>query len=116
MNEVEESEVYRGSGNVFADMGLENAEELQTKSTLSLHISRAIRRRHLTQKAAAEILGVDQPKVSNLLRGRLDGFSTDRLLRFLVALDQDVSIVIAEKPADQARPARLQVQTDPRAA
>jgi predicted XRE-type DNA-binding protein len=82
------------SGNVFADLGLPDAPELQAKADLAFEISRTIDQRGLTQNEAAEILGVDQPKVSALVRGRLDGFSMERLYRFLNALGKDVEIVV----------------------
>ena len=101
--------VSRGSGNVFADLGLPDAEELQVKAGLVHHIARVIEKRGLTQTQAATLLAIDQPKVSNLLRGRLDGFSTERLFRFLNALGQDIEIVIREKPRRSKRPAALSV-------
>ena len=91
--------VERSSGNVFADLGLKNAEELLAKAELVQRISDIIAERKLTQVRAAKLLGIDQPKVSALLRGKLDAFSTDRLFRFLNALGRDVEIVI--RPARQ---------------
>lgn len=91
------------SGNVFADLGLSEPEELLAKAALVRQISAAIDERGLTQAQAAEIMGIDQPKVSALLNGRLSGFSMDRLVRFLVALDRDVQIVVRPKRADRAR-------------
>jgi predicted XRE-type DNA-binding protein len=82
------------SGNVFADLGLPHPEELQAKSDLMFEISRTIEERGLTQAEAAEILGIDQPKVSSLVRGRVTGFSMERLYRYLNALGKDVEIVI----------------------
>jgi predicted XRE-type DNA-binding protein len=82
------------SGNVFKDLGVSTPEESLAKAELTAKIAGIIASRKLTQSAAAEILGVDQPKISALLRGRLAGFSTDRLLRFLTALGTDVDIVI----------------------
>jgi predicted XRE-type DNA-binding protein len=90
--------IHSSSGNVFADLGLPDAEELLAKAALAQRISSILTHRHLTQKDAAVALGIDQPKVSALMRGRLDMFSTDRLLRFLKALDRDVEIVIRKKP------------------
>jgi predicted XRE-type DNA-binding protein len=86
------------SGNVFADMNLPNAEELLAKADLAIQISRVIAERELTQAGAAELLGIDQPKVSALVRGRLEGFSIERLTRFLNALGQDVEIIVRPKP------------------
>lgn len=83
-----------GSGNVFADLGLPNADELLAKADLAIRITDILRRRRLTQIQAAEILGVDQPKVSALIRGRIAGFSIERLLRFLLLLGADVAITI----------------------
>ena len=91
MNEIDYAE---GSGNVFADLGLTDPEEALAKAELARAISGAIAQRQFTQTQAAELLGVDQPKVSALMRGRLSGFSIDRLLRFLLALDHDIEIVI----------------------
>lgn len=85
------------SGNVFADLGLPGAEELVTKAEIVSRISDIIAKRKLTQAATAGILGIDQPKVSALVRGRLDGFSIERLFRFLNALDRDVEITIKPK-------------------
>lgn len=88
------AQVTRSGGNVFADLGLPDAEETFAKAEIASRICASITRRKLTQAEAAGILGVDQPKVSALMRGHLDGFSSDRLLRFLLALGRDVEIVI----------------------
>ncbi|HYU36269.1 MAG TPA: helix-turn-helix transcriptional regulator [Thermoanaerobaculia bacterium] len=89
--------VTPSSGNVFADLGFAEPEEELTKAELASHIRQVIRRRRLTQVAAAALMGIDQPKVSALLNGRLTNFSTDRLMRLLTALGQDVEIVVREK-------------------
>jgi predicted XRE-type DNA-binding protein len=91
-------EVLQSSGNVFADLELDEPEEMLAKAELARRIGNILKRRRLTQAQAATLLGIDQPKVSALLRGKLGGFSTDRLLRFLMALDRDVDIVIKRKP------------------
>jgi predicted XRE-type DNA-binding protein len=101
MNEPEEA-ITRGTGNVFADLGYPDAEERQTKLRLAHAINGVIARRRLTQAAAAEKLRVNQPKVSALARYKLDGFSVERLMGFLTALDQDVEIVIRQKPRSRA--------------
>ena len=88
-------EFQRSSGNVFADLGLADADEYLAKSDLAIQIFKIIRRRRLTQVAAGKLLGISQPKVSALLNGRLDGFSTDRLFRFLNTLGCDVRITIS---------------------
>lgn len=100
--------VTRGSGNVFADLGLAQPEERLAKAALALELGRLIAARGLTQKAVAEQLGIDQPKVSHLLNGRLAGFSTERLLRFLTALGRDVEIVVKAPPRSRRR-GRLRV-------
>jgi predicted XRE-type DNA-binding protein len=83
-----------GSRNVFADLGHPRPAEALAKAELARKIGAIIERRGLTQAVAAEILEVDQPKVSALKRGRLAGFSLDRLVRFLVLLGSDVKIVV----------------------
>ncbi len=87
-----------GSGNVFADLGLADAEELEGKAQLACRIGEIIRGRHLTQAEAADVLGATQPIVSNLMNGQLHGFSLERLVRFLNALDRDVEIVVRRRP------------------
>lgn len=100
--------VTKSTGNVFADLRVRGAEEALAKAKLAHAISAIVNRQHLTQREAARRLGIDQPKVSALVRGRLEGFSIDRLIRFLVTLDQDVDIVI--KPARRTRlPGRVNV-------
>src|SRR3954451_7869594 len=95
-----EETIEASSGNVFADLGLKNPEELLAKAELVQRIADVIAERKLTQARAAKMLGVDQPKVSALLRGKLDGFSLDRLFRFLNALGRDVEITV--RPARDA--------------
>ncbi len=86
--------VRRGGRNIFKDLKLPDAEELNAKAQIAYRICDILQERKLTQQAAADLLGIDQPKVSALLRGRLDGFSSDRLFRFLNSLDRDIEIVI----------------------
>ena len=87
----------KSTGNVFSDLRVAGAEEALAKAELARTISMIIGTQRLTQAEAARRLGVDQPKVSSLIRGRLEGFSIDRLLRFLVALDRDIEIVVKPK-------------------
>jgi predicted XRE-type DNA-binding protein len=87
-----------GSGNVFRDLGLKNPEDLLAKAKLAARIVQILEDRKLIQTQAAKLLGVDQPKVSQIYRGRLDEFSIERLMRFLTALHRDVRIVVEEKP------------------
>ena len=96
-------EHYVGSGNVFADAGLPDAEVHLLKAQLVSRLDDILRERGLTQSAAARLLGVAQPDLSNVLRGRFRGYSVERLLRFLTALDQDVTIEVRPKPADRPR-------------
>ncbi|MBI3707308.1 MAG: XRE family transcriptional regulator [Proteobacteria bacterium] len=96
-------EFAAGSGNVFADLGVANAEEELAKAQLAGHIRRIIQQRRLTQIRAAGLMGLDQPKVSAIINGRLGGFSSDRLMRLLVALGQDVEIVVRTKARRRER-------------
>jgi predicted XRE-type DNA-binding protein len=88
--------VRAGSGNVFADLKITDADEYLAKAKLAARIFQIIKGRRLTQAAAGKLLGINQPKVSALLNGRLDGFSTDRLFRFLTALGCDVRISVSQ--------------------
>src|SRR5271156_3294223 len=100
--------VVRGTGNVFADLGYVDAEERQTKLRLAYAINGVIAKESLTQAAAAKKLGINQPKISALANYKLDGFSVERLMTFLTALDQDVEIVIKKKPRSRTA-ARISV-------
>jgi len=115
---VEEREigipVTAGSGNVFADMGMPEPEEELTKAQLASYVRQVIKRQRLTQVAAAALMGIDQPKVSALLNGRLANFSSERLIRLLTALGQDVDITIRAKPRDRAH-GRIRVIGEARA-
>jgi predicted XRE-type DNA-binding protein len=93
--------VTPGSGNVFADLDVPEPEEELTKAQLASLIRRAIKERRLTQAAAARLMGIDQPKVSALMNGRLVNFSSDRLMRLLTALGRDIEITI--RPAPRSR-------------
>src|SRR5690242_2792141 len=101
----ETARVERGSGNVFADLGLSNPDLALAKAELVQRIRRLIEERKLTQVKAAKLLGLDQPKVSALVRGRVEGYSIDRLFRFLNALGQEVEITVrpAAKPSAETR-------------
>src|SRR6266699_2585131 len=83
-----------GNRNVFKDLGVPNAEEHLVKAQLVFNIGAIMKERHLKQVQAAELLGIRQPDVSKMLRGEFRQFSVERLLRFLVALNQDVEIVV----------------------
>ena len=92
-----------GSGNVFADMGLHNAEELLFKADLVIAIGRIIEKRHLSQSGAAEIVGIDQPKISALMSGDTRGFSHDRLIKILTRLGQDIEIRVLDSRRTRGR-------------
>ena len=94
-----ETTIEPSSGNVFQDLNLAQPEELLAKAELVHRICETIAERKLSQVKAAAVLGIDQPKISALMRGKLEGFSIDRLFRFLNALGRDVEIVI--RPARQ---------------
>jgi predicted XRE-type DNA-binding protein len=100
--------VEESSGNVFADIGLPDAEERLAKAELALRIAETVRARRLTQVRAAELLKIDQPKVSRLLRGQLAGFSTERLMHFLTLLGRDIEIVVKTAPRSR-RQGRVRV-------
>jgi predicted XRE-type DNA-binding protein len=102
--------ITRGTGNVFADLGYPDAQKRQTKLRLAHAINGVIGRKRLSQTAVAERLGVGQPKVSALVHYKLEGFSVERLMTFLTALDQDVDIVVRRKPRARAA-ARISVTT-----
>ena len=89
--------ITRGSANVFADLGFLDAEERQTKLRLAYALNEALKQRKLTQTRAAAVLGLGQPKISALLNYKLDGFSVERLMTLLTALDRDVKIVVSPK-------------------
>lgn len=99
----EEIPILASSGNLFADLGRPDAEEALARVRLAQQIAEIIERQSLSQADAAELMGLDQPKVSALVRGRLSGFSTDRLLRCLMLLGQDVEIVVRDKPSDHPK-------------
>jgi predicted XRE-type DNA-binding protein len=100
--------IVQSSGNVFADLGFRDAGERQTKVRLAMAINDVLHRRGLSQGKAAELLGINQPKVSALSKYRLEGFSVERLMRFLTSLNQDVEIVIRNRPRAR-RPGRVVV-------
>lgn len=97
-----------GSGNVFADLGLPNPEEALAKAGLAQAIAETIERRGLTQDQAGKIMSLDQPKVSAIVRGRLSGFTQDRLTRCILALGDDVEITV-RRPHRYTEAGRLAV-------
>lgn len=95
---VEGIEVEASTGNVFADLGLPDADKLQIKSGLTVEIAKAIRERGLTQAEAAERMGLTQPKVSSLLRGEFSNFSERKLMNCLNRLGYDIEIRVRKTP------------------
>ena len=94
---VESATITRGSTNVFEDLGYPDAAERQAKLRLAYALNQVVERRGLTQTATATLLGLSQPKVSALKNYKLAGFSVERLMNLLTALDQDIEIVIRRK-------------------
>jgi predicted XRE-type DNA-binding protein len=86
-----------GSGNVYADLGFSNPEEMLAKAQLVSEMQKIIKKKKFTQAEAAKILGLTQPKLSVLLKGQFKGYSTDRLIRFLRILGQDIDIFVTPK-------------------
>lgn len=101
------NQVRDSSGNVFADLRIRNPEQYAAKAELAAKILTIVQRRGLTQTATGKLLGITQPKVSALLNGRLDGFSSDRLFRFLNSLGCDVRITVSRAHPQKA--GRVQV-------
>jgi predicted XRE-type DNA-binding protein len=102
------------SGNVFADIGVPEPEEELAKAQLVSRIREIVRGSRLTQVAAAAVMGIDQPKVSALMSGRLTNVSSERLMRLLTRLGQDVEVVVKSKPR-RRQLGRLRVVQDARA-
>ncbi|MEK7486837.1 MAG: helix-turn-helix transcriptional regulator [Planctomycetota bacterium] len=100
---MKKSEIIASSGNVFADMGVKEPEQALAKAKVVLQICKILKAKKLTQQESALLLGVDQPKISALLHGRIAGFSLERLLGFLTALDRDIEIVIKNKPKSRRK-------------
>jgi predicted XRE-type DNA-binding protein len=95
------TEIEQGSGNVYADLGIADANEMLVKAELAAKIGSILKARHLTQAQAAEILGITQPKVSEMLRGKFRGISETKMIECLARLGRDVQIVV--KPAPRSR-------------
>jgi predicted XRE-type DNA-binding protein len=94
------TEIEEGSGNVFADLGLPEPDDLLLKSQIVAELHRLVRERELTQTEAAKLMGITQPDLSKLLRGDLRGYSVERLVRMLTAFDRDVEIVVKPRAAE----------------
>lgn len=100
---MDDSRITPSSGNVFEDLGLPDAAELLVKADLAIEIGRVLDGRGLSQAQSARVLRTSQPRISDLRRGKLEGFTIDRLLRFLTTLDQDVELTIHPKSGAEAR-------------
>ncbi len=92
------TDIEKSSGNVYADLGLPDAEEMLIKARLASKISEIIKHRHLTQQQASEILGMPQSKISNMLRGNFRGISETKLIECLNLLGRDIQIVVKKSP------------------
>ena len=93
--------IHKGSGNVFADIGVAHPERVLARSQIMIRITEIIKEKGLTQKQAAEVLGIPQSKVSCLMNGKLSMFSLDHLFELLNALDRDVEIFIKPKTKEE---------------
>lgn len=93
-------EVKMGRGNIYADLGADDADEMLLKAQLALAISEILQSKKLTQQQAAKILGMTQPKLSNLLRGQFRGISEAKMLECLVKLGRDVEIVVGKNSVE----------------
>ena len=98
-----ETEIHEGSGNVFADLELPNPSDRQAKARIALYIEHLIADAKWTQTEAAQRMNLSQPDVSNIIRGRLSGFTLDRLFQCLDALDQEIEIGIKPRQADDSK-------------
>ena len=105
---TQDIEIERGSGNVFADLGLPDADAHLLKAELVTRIDRIIRQRGLKQVEAAKLMGLSQPDVSRLMRGDFQEYSMERLFRLLNALGRDIDIIIRESKT--GRPGRLSIE------
>ena len=99
---AESAAITRGTKNVFEDLGYPDAVERQAKLRLAYALNQVLEQRDLTQTAAAQLLGLTQPKVSALRHYKLAGFSVERLMTLLTVLDQDVEIVVRKKPRSRS--------------
>lgn len=99
----EQVQFVESSGNIFADLGLPNPEERLAKAELARAIRKIIAERDLTQAQAGAILGIAQPNVSDLIRGKLARFSVEKMMEFLTALGRDIKIVVTEAAVPDER-------------
>ena len=102
----------KGSGNVFADLGLPDADELMLKASIVSEIASAMKLKKLTQAKAAALTGAAQPDLSNLLRGRTQGISIERLMLMLTKLGRDVEVVVRPAPRRKAAGGRITLRRE----
>ena len=95
-------EIERGAANVYEDLGLSDAAEMEVKAILAAEIGEIIKQRRLTQSQASEILGIPQPKISAMLRGRFRGISEAKMLECMNRLGRDVEIVVRKSPTTRS--------------
>ena len=95
---MKNKKLYRGSGNIYEDLGFVDSEEMQAKAMLASRILTIIEEKQWTQSQAAEKLGIKQPKISLLNRGQFSGFSLEKLIHLLNKLNQDIEIVVKQRP------------------
>ncbi len=99
----------RSSGNIYKDLEFSNAEEMQAKAMLASRILSIVEKKKWNQEAAAKALGITQPKISLLKRGQFSGFSMEKLIKLLNKLNQDVQIVIKNKPSSSTHTGHISV-------
>lgn len=102
MNKIKDIEFEQGSGNVFADLELDDADELFTRSQIGFHLYQILKQRNLKQKEIATLLGISQSDVSHLMNGHFSKFTTDKLLSFLKCLN--IKVVIEISPHQDGEP------------
>jgi predicted XRE-type DNA-binding protein len=96
-----ETEFEEGSGNVFADLGLDDSDELFARAKIGFHVYQILKRKKLAQREIAALFGIKQPEVSHLMNGHFSRFTTDKLLDFLKRLERKVTIRISpHKPGE----------------
>lgn len=102
------TQIEEGSTNIYQDLGVPDAEEMQVKAALAAKIGEIIKHRHLTQVQAAELLGITQPKLSGMLRGQFRGISESKMIDCLNRLGRDVEIVVGKRKRS-SRPGHTRV-------
>ena len=112
----EDIQVYESARNLFADLGLPDAEAHLLKAQIVSELYRLTNARKLTQAKAGELMGISQPEVSRMFKGHFREYSVDRLMSFLTAFDRDVEIVSRPRPKSAGQPGRGNITFKPEAA